>query len=113
MNESPLFTRTYDLLMWLIPQVQKFPRVQRFTLAEHIQRLALEFQDALIAAGKSDQAARHDLLKQADIQLEQLRHWIRYSRDNNLFTLKQYEHAARSMAEVGRLLGGWLKQLAG
>ncbi len=113
MNESPLFTRTYDYLMWLIPQVQKFPRVHRFTLAEHIQTLAMEFQDNLIAAGKSSGQARRDSLKEADIQLEQLRHWTRYSRDNGLFTLGQYEHAARMMAEVGRLLGAWLKQLAG
>jgi len=27
--------------------------------------------------------------------------------------LKQYEHAARMMAEVGRLLGAWLKQVSG
>jgi hypothetical protein len=46
--------------MWLIPQVQKLPRVQRFTLAEHIQSLALDFQDNLVAAGKSDGASRHD-----------------------------------------------------
>ncbi|MBU2611715.1 MAG: diversity-generating retroelement protein Avd [Chloroflexi bacterium] len=112
MNESPLFTRTYDFLLWLIPQVQKFPRVHRFTLAEHIQNLALEFQDNLVAAGKSAGDTRRDLLKEADIQLEQMRHWVRFSRDNDLFTLKQYEHAARLMAEVGRLLGAWLKQLA-
>ncbi len=113
MNESPLFSRTYDFLMWLIPQVQKFPRVYRFTLAEHIQTLAMNFQDNLISAGKSAGQERLASLKKADVQLEQLRHWMRYSRDNGLLTLKQYEHVARMMSEVGRLLGAWLKQLAG
>lgn len=113
MNESPLFTRTYDLLLWLIPQVQKFPRVYRFTLAERIQGLAMSFQDNLVAAGKSSGAARGALLKQADIQLEQIRLWMRYARDNDLLTVRQYEHAARLMAEVGRLLGAWLKQTMG
>ena len=113
MNESPLFIRTYDFLMWLVPQVQKFPRAHRFTLAERIQRLAFDFQDSLVAAGKSENALRYERLQQADIQLEQLRQWVRFARDNNLFTLKQYEHAARLMAEVGRLLGGWLKKLTG
>ncbi|MEZ0395707.1 MAG: diversity-generating retroelement protein Avd [Anaerolineales bacterium] len=113
MNESPLFTRTYDFLMWLVPQVQKFPRVYRFTLAEHIQILAMAFQDNLISAGKRAGQARLDALKVADVQLEQLRHWTRYARDNHLFTIGQYEHAARMMAEVGRLLGAWIKQLSG
>lgn len=110
MNESPLFTRTYDFLLWLIPQVQKFPRAHRFGLGERIQRLALDFQDAIVAAGKSRKDKRFEQLSQADIQLEQLRLWMRFARDSKLITVRQYEHAARSMSEVGRLLGAWLKQ---
>ena len=110
MNESPLFARTYDLLLWLIPQLQKFPRVHRFGVAERIQRLALDFQDTIVAAGKSKREYRFEKLSEADIYLEQLRVWMRFARDNKLITVRQYEHAARSMNEVGRLLGAWLKQ---
>jgi len=110
MNESPLFVRTYDFLLWLIPQVQKFPRAHRFGVAERIQRLALDFQDGIVAAGKSQKEKRFEKLSQADVQLEQLRHWVRFARDNRLITVRQYEHAARSMSEMGRLLGAWLKQ---
>lgn len=110
MNESPLFVRTYDFMLWFIPHVQKFPRVYRFTLSERVQRLAFDFQDAIVAAGKSQGVGRFEKLKSADIQLEQLRIWIRFARDNQLFTIKQYEHASRGMAEIGRLLGAWLKQ---
>ena len=111
MNESPLFVRTYDFLLWLIPQIQKFPRTYRFTLSERIQRLALNFQDSLVAAGKSKDGARHDNLQQADIQLEQLRLWLRFSRDQNLLTIRQYEHSIRQLKEVGNMLGAWLKQV--
>lgn len=111
MNESPLFVRTYDFLLWLIPQIQKFPRVYRFTLSERIQRLALDFQDSLVAAGKSKGSSRRENLNQADIQLEQLRLWLRYSRDCHLITIRQYEHAARQLVEVGRMLGAWIKHM--
>ena len=111
MNESPLFVRTYDFMLWLIPQVQKFPRVHRFGVGERIQRLALDFQDSIVAAGKNKSEKRFEKLTQADIHLEQLRVWMRFARDNHLITVRQYEHAARSMSEVGRLLGAWLKQL--
>jgi hypothetical protein len=113
MNESPLFVRTYDFLLWLLPQVQKFPRVHRFILAERIQRLALDFQDTLVAAGKSKERYRKAHLFSADIKLEQIRVWIRFSRDSNLITVRQYEHAARMLAEIGRLLGGWIKTEVG
>ena len=109
MNESPLFVRTYDFLLWLIPQIQKFPRVYRFALSERIQRLALNFQDTLVAAGKSKRGMRRERLSQADIELEQLRIWLRFSRDQNLITIHQYEHSIRQLKEVGNLLGAWLK----
>lgn len=110
MNESPLFIRTHDLVLWMIPHVQKFPRAHRFGLGERVQRLLLDFQDSLVAAGKSKSEARKISLHRADIQLEQLRGWIRISRDLNLFTVPQYEHVSRLVAEVGRLLGAWIKQ---
>lgn len=110
MNESPLFVRTYDFLGWLIPQVLKFPRAHRFGLGERIQRLSLDFQDNLVAAGKSHGVSRAEKLHQADIQLEQIRLWMRFARDRELITLRQYEHAARMMAEMGRLLGAWIKK---
>jgi len=110
MKESPLFVRTYDFIGWLVPQVIKFPRVHRFGLGERIQRLAFDFQDSLVAAGKSADRVRFEKLRQADIQLEQIRVWMRFARDHQLFTINQYEHAARMTAEIGRLLGAWVKR---
>ena len=34
---------------------------------------------------------------------------LRLSRDLQLISMGQYEHAARMLVEVGRLLGGWQK----
>jgi four helix bundle protein len=111
MNESPLYTRTYDLLLWLIPQVQKFPRAHRFGLAERIQRLALDFQDALVAAGKAKGKYRLQKLHQADLHLEQLRVWIRLARDLECLSVRKYEHVSRLTTEIGRLLGAWINQM--
>lgn len=110
MNESPIFVRTYDFISWLVPQLIKFPRVHRFGLAERLQRLSFDFQDRLVAAGKTKGRTRIEHLGQADIQLEQIRLWIRFARDTKLITLNQYEHAARMLTEIGRLLGAWLKK---
>jgi len=110
MNESPLFVRTHDFLLWLLPQTVKFPRAYRFTLSEHIQHKALAFQDSLVSAGKSKGSERLNHLKQADISLEQLRFWLRLAKELEIISISQYEHAARQMVEVGRLLGAWMKQ---
>ncbi len=110
MNVSPLFARTHDLILWLIPQAQKFPRAHRFGLGERVQDAALDFQELLIAAGKTRDVERRGLLRQADVRLAQLKHWARVCLELKLFSVGQYEHAARMMEECGRLLGAWLKQ---
>jgi hypothetical protein len=110
MDESPLFVRTHDFLLWLLPHVQKFPRIYRFTLAERIQCTAMDFQDFIISAGKSKDEERRAWLKKADIALEQARFWLRFSKELELFHIGQYEHSARMLVEMGRLLGAWIKQ---
>ncbi len=109
MKESPIFTRTYDLLQWLIPLTVKFPRQQRFLLAEALQRTALGFQERLIEAAKARDA--RPLLQQADVDLTKLRFYLRLCKDLQFISIKQYGHAARMVNEVGRLLGGWIKSV--
>ena len=112
MNKSPLFSRTYDLLLWLLPRAARFPRLYRFTLAERLQRHALDFHAMLIDAGLRRGPERADHLRDADRQLAQLRQLTRLCADLSLLTLAQYEHAASLLTEIGRLLGGWQKTLA-
>lgn len=111
MNESPIFSKMYDLLLWLVPQTTKFPRQHRFGIAEHILKLALGFQDRLLAASLAQAHDKLSELRQADIQLAQLRLNLRLCKDLGLFTLSQYEHITGMLVEIGRLLGGWQKTL--
>jgi hypothetical protein len=108
-KESPIFTRTYDLLRWLIPATVKFPRQQRFVLAERVQLTALQFQEELIEAAYSGEPISR--LKRADVTLTKLRFYLRLCRDLELLTLGQYAHVTRMVSEIGRLLGGWLKSV--
>lgn len=111
MKESPIFTRTYDLLRWLLPATVKFPRQHRFVLAEAVQRTALQFQDYLLEAAYSKRPQA--LLQQADVTLAKLRLYLRLCHDLDLFNTSQYEYVAGRVDEIGRLLGGWRKTQGG
>jgi hypothetical protein len=105
---APIFGKTYDLLAWLIPITMQFPKSQRFVMAKRLQDAALDLHELLVAAGKSQRGERRRYLQQADIRLEQLRlHW-RLCRSLNLIRPERYEHGARLINEIGRLLGGWI-----
>jgi four helix bundle protein len=106
---SPLFARTFDLLTWLLQRTQSFPRSQRFVVTQRLQNAALDFQELIIDADAARGAERRDVLRRADGALNKVRLYLRLCREWEWLTPGQYEHAARMVAEVGRLLGGWIK----
>ena len=113
MQESPIFTRTHDLLLWLIPATIKFPREQRFVLARAVQETALRFHGTLLEAALTKGRGESRALARADVDLARLRAYLRLCRDMELITLAQYKHVAAIVSEVGRLLGGWREKASG
>jgi hypothetical protein len=108
MKQSPIFSKTYDFVAWLIPLTLRFPRQQRFVLAHTLQREALRFQGLLIeAAHQSDPGER---LIEADAELDKVRTHLRLCLDMGLVSPGQYAHGAQYLVEMGNLLGGWKKQ---
>ena len=61
----------------------------------------------LIRARKVTGADRAQALLRADIQLDSLRLQWRLAQELRCISFDQYEHGAKLINEVGRLLGGW------
>ena len=110
-QETPLFAKTYDLLVYLLQISDTFPRSQR-DLRQRIRTLGMGCLDLLIDARKSTPYRRRALLREADATLDKLRYTVRASQELGLISPKQYLHAAGLMAEVGKLLGTWIKPAA-
>jgi hypothetical protein len=113
-GESPLFVKTYDLLLWLTGRVSDFPKAHRFRLARRIEDAAFGFHERLLRATRAGSPkARMRLLLEADVELDKLRFYIRMASEPalKLITPRQYGHVSRMIVEVGRLLGGWIKKV--
>ena len=108
MTDSPIFAKTYDFVAWLIPQTLKFPKSQRFVLAQRLHDAALNFHGLLIRARKV--RPNRGVLVDADVELEKVRLHLRLAHELRLLSAGQYEHASRAVVEIGRLLGGWLNR---
>lgn len=105
--EFPIFPRFADLMAWLLPRVESFPRAQRFLLGNRILDTGFRCHQHLIRARKLNGAARTDALLDADVELETLRLQLRLAHDLRCLSTRQYEHAAGLVNEIGRLLGSW------
>ena len=104
---GPALETMYQFLLWLVPAVEKFPRRQKFLLGDRIQTTALDVLERLIEATYT--RTRRDTLAEANLGIEKLRVLFRLAKDLHHVNMARYEHAARSLDEIGRLIGGWRK----
>jgi hypothetical protein len=111
-EDMVIFTRTFDLLTWLLPCCQKFPKAQRFIVTKRLEDAALDFQEALFHANAHRGTVRLQHLRDADAHLNTLRLYLRFAFQWGWLSSGQYEHVSKMVAEIGKLLGGWLKQSA-
>ena len=109
-EELVLLTRLFDLLAWLLPKSEKFPRSYRFTVTQRMMDAALDCQEAVFAAQSQRGDARKASLRTADAALNRLRLYLRLAHRWQWLNDGQYEHASEQVAEIGRLLGGWIRQ---
>jgi hypothetical protein len=105
--ETPIFTRTYDLLTWLLPATNNFPRAHRHTFTRRLLDAAFDLRERLEEANLRKGAARSERLAQADEALARVRVYVRLASRWEWFSDGQYQHVAAMVAEIGRLLGGW------
>ena len=112
-TEMPIFTRTFDFLSWLLPITNHFPRAHRFTFTQRLLGAAFDLREHLEAANAVSGKGRLALLAQADLDLQRVRTYLRLAVRWKWLSAGQYQHVAGMVAEIGRLLGGWIKVTSG
>lgn len=98
----------HRLLEWLIPQLDKFPRLRRYTLGERIEQGLLDVLEALLEAAYSYQKVA--ILARANRHLDMVRHLWRLSERLQAVHFKHYAAGSKQMEELGRQIGGWRAQ---
>jgi hypothetical protein len=101
----------HELLAWLIPHLDQFPRVRRFTLGERLETGFLGVLEALVEAAYSRD--KRAFLSRANRQLEVNRHLWWLALELKVIDLRRYEYGARLMDDLGRQIGGWLRAKGG
>lgn len=108
-SELPVVQKTYDLLVWLLPQIERFPRAQRFALGARIEEHLFGMLELLLDA-RFRREGRGAILDAVSSRLVRLKYLLRLSVELRYLPLAKQEHLARELAEIGRMVGGWAKQ---
>ncbi|MBE7385778.1 MAG: diversity-generating retroelement protein Avd [Leptolyngbya sp. SIO1E4] len=108
MNDLPIIQKTYDLIKWYIPILNKLPKEHKFTLGDRITNRLYDLLEGLIQARYTRQKLPQ--LYELNLQLELLRHQTRLLLDFDLMSAKRYAYVGQQINGIGIELGGWIKQ---
>ncbi len=109
MNELMIYQKIYDMTLYGYICLRQFPKSEKHTLAADIKQCMYKMLRLTIAAQKKYH--KKTTLQEIDIELEMLRTLIRLAadKDTRFISIKKYEIWSRHLAEIGKMLGGWIK----
>ncbi len=114
------FTTTTDL-----PIVQKIsaafklwyqylphtPKLLKHSLGEKINSLFIQLVELILVAGYSNKDKKLEVINKASLILDLLKYFLQMAFDLKAINSKQMAALAQPLTEVGKMLGGWQKQL--
>lgn len=108
MEELPIIQKTYDLIKWFVPILNRLPRHHKFMLGDRMITGLYDLLEGLIQARYSQNKLLQ--LETLNSRLDILRHQIRLLLDFQLIEIQRYEHVGKLLNAIGTDLGGWIKQ---
>ncbi len=109
MPELSIIQKTYDLIKWYIPILNRLPKQHKFHLGSRTIDTLYSILEGLIEAKYSKQ--KQTKLESINIYLDILRYQTRLLFDFAQISIERYEYVSKLITEIGCELGGWLKQL--
>lgn len=108
MAEPAALVGLYDLVKWYSERTERFPKPLRVTLGDRIDEKLLDMLELGVRARYTRRPAQ--LLRDLNTELAVLRYLTRLAHDRGCLGVRQYEYASRAIEDIGRQVGGWLKQ---
>jgi hypothetical protein len=109
-QDLPIIQKVYDLVLWYIPHVNRWPKDHRFLLGDRLGAGLYDLLDGLVGCRYLKDKERR--LTALNGLLDRLRYQTRLAHDFKLFDARRYEFASKALNEIGNELGGWIKQQA-
>jgi len=108
LKELSVIQRTYDLIRWYVPIIDRLPRMHKFTLGDKTINGLYNLLEDLIKAKYNSK--KLEKLESVNTQLDILRYQTRLLLDFDLMSMKRYEHASQLINEIGVEIGSWIKK---
>lgn len=88
-----------------------FPKTSRYSLGTKIDFLFMETVEAAFLASRLNKEQKISFVQKASAKLDLLKFFLRISWEIRALDNKKYIALSEKLDEIGRMLGGWMKQL--
>ncbi len=103
MNDLPIIQKTYDLIKWYVPILNRLPRNHKFMLGDRMIAGLYDLLEGLIIARYAKEKLAQ--LESLNAKLDILRHQTRLLLDFELIKEQRYEYAGQLINDIGNELG--------
>lgn len=110
-TDPPIVRKTISSYRILHEFLDKIPKTYRYTLGSRIDNTFIAFGEEIVSATYTKDQQKISHLNLASQKLDSLNFLLRISWEIRILDTKKYAALGQAFAEIGRMLGGWQKQV--
>jgi hypothetical protein len=111
-SDLPILQKTTEAYKLWQEYMVNLPRLSRFTLGKRIDDTFTELIELLLLAGYAAKNQKFSIVARASTKLDVLKFFLQVAWMIKALGAKKYVTLSAPLNEVGKMLGGWRKQLA-
>ena len=102
MNELSIIQKTYDLIIWYVPIINRLPKTHKFQIGDRLVNNLYNFLELLIIAKYASE--KLNILESLNPKLDIVRYQTRIILDFQIINNKRYEYISQIITEIGKEL---------
>ncbi len=110
-SNLPVLQKTVETYKLWHGAYAAFPRLSKFTLGSKIDTLFNELTELLLLAGYAGREQKPQIVIRASAKLDVLKFFLQVAWELKCVDHKKFGALSAPLAEVGKMVGGWQRQL--
>ena len=109
MEEMKIQQKVFEMMEYAYVCLQQFPKSEKFALVADIKRCMNLILERVVEGSKK--YYKKTTLQELDVEVTKLKAYIRLSYKLGFLPIKKYEIWAEKVVEIGKMVGGWIKNV--
>lgn len=110
-SDLPILKKVTDAYKVWYNTLPRMPRLTRYSLGEKINGLFIELSEQIFVAGFTTKDQKLPVVKKASFKLDLIKFFMQIAWELKAIETKDFSNISPPLIEIGKMLGGWQKQL--